>query len=37
VDHRAARIDRRRTFGRPIRKFQAVSFMIARAQTLLAA
>ncbi len=27
--------DRRRAFGRPIRKFQAVSFMIARAQTLL--
>jgi alkylation response protein AidB-like acyl-CoA dehydrogenase len=27
--------DRRKAFGRPIRKFQAVSFMIARAQTLL--
>jgi acyl-CoA dehydrogenase len=27
--------DRRRAFGRPIRKFQAVSFMIAEAQTLL--
>jgi alkylation response protein AidB-like acyl-CoA dehydrogenase len=27
--------DRRRAFGRPIRKFQAVSFMIANAQTLL--
>jgi alkylation response protein AidB-like acyl-CoA dehydrogenase len=27
--------DRRRQFGRPIRKFQGVSFMIARAQTLL--
>ena len=27
--------DRRKAFGRPIRKFQAVSFMIAKAQTLL--
>jgi acyl-CoA dehydrogenase len=27
--------DRRKAFGRPIRKFQAVSFMIARAQTLI--
>ncbi len=27
--------DRRRAFGKPIRKFQAVSFMIAKAQTLL--
>ncbi len=27
--------DRRRAFGAPIRKFQAVSFMIAKAQTLL--
>ena len=27
--------DRRKAFGRPIRKLQAVSFMIARAQTLL--
>jgi alkylation response protein AidB-like acyl-CoA dehydrogenase len=27
--------DRRKAFGRPIRKFQAVSFMIANAQTLL--
>jgi acyl-CoA dehydrogenase len=27
--------DRRKAFGRPIRKFQAVSFMIAEAQTLL--
>jgi alkylation response protein AidB-like acyl-CoA dehydrogenase len=27
--------DRRRAFGRPIRKFQAVSFMVARAQVLL--
>ena len=27
--------DRRKAFGRAIRKFQAVSFMIARAQTLL--
>ncbi len=27
--------DRRKAFGRPIRKFQAVSFMIAQAQTLL--
>jgi len=27
--------DRRRAFGRPIRKFQAVSFMIAKAQTLI--
>jgi len=26
--------DRRKAFGRPIRKFQAVSFMIAQAQTL---
>jgi alkylation response protein AidB-like acyl-CoA dehydrogenase len=27
--------DRRKAFGRPIRKFQAVSFMVAEAQTLL--
>lgn len=27
--------DRRKAFGRPIRKFQAVSFMIAKAQVLL--
>ncbi|MBI5505904.1 MAG: acyl-CoA/acyl-ACP dehydrogenase [Deltaproteobacteria bacterium] len=27
--------DRRRAFGKPIRKYQAVSFMIAKAQTLL--
>jgi alkylation response protein AidB-like acyl-CoA dehydrogenase len=27
--------DRRKAFGRPIRRFQAVSFMIAEAQTLL--
>ena len=27
--------DRRKAFGKPIRKFQAVSFMIARAQVLL--
>jgi len=27
--------DRRKAFGRPIRKFQAVSFMVARAQTLI--
>jgi alkylation response protein AidB-like acyl-CoA dehydrogenase len=27
--------DRRKAFGRPIRKFQAVSFMIAKAQTLI--
>jgi len=27
--------DRRKAFGRPIRKFQAVSFMIAQAQTLI--
>jgi alkylation response protein AidB-like acyl-CoA dehydrogenase len=27
--------DRRKAFGRPIRKFQAVSFMVARAQVLL--
>jgi acyl-CoA dehydrogenase len=27
--------DRRKAFGQPIRKFQAVSFMIAKAQTLL--
>jgi alkylation response protein AidB-like acyl-CoA dehydrogenase len=27
--------DRRKAFGRPIRKFQAVSFMIARAQVLI--
>jgi acyl-CoA dehydrogenase len=27
--------DRRKAFGRPIRKFQAVSFMIAKAQTLV--
>jgi alkylation response protein AidB-like acyl-CoA dehydrogenase len=27
--------DRRKAFGRPIRKFQAVSFMVAQAQTLL--
>jgi len=27
--------DRRRAFGKPIRKFQAVSFMIAKAQTLI--
>jgi acyl-CoA dehydrogenase len=27
--------DRRKAFGKPIRKFQAVSFMIAQAQTLL--
>ena len=27
--------DRRKAFGRPIRKFQGVSFMIAKAQTLL--
>jgi len=27
--------DRRKAFGQPIRKFQAVSFMIAQAQTLL--
>ncbi|MBI2889230.1 MAG: acyl-CoA/acyl-ACP dehydrogenase [Nitrospirae bacterium] len=27
--------DRRKAFGRPIRKFQAVSFMVAQAQTLI--
>jgi len=27
--------DRRKAFGKPIRKFQAVSFMIAEAQTLI--
>ncbi|RMD81543.1 MAG: acyl-CoA dehydrogenase [Candidatus Dadabacteria bacterium] len=27
--------DRRKAFGRPIRRFQAVSFMIAKAQTLI--
>ncbi|MGE5189963.1 MAG: acyl-CoA dehydrogenase family protein [Gemmatimonadota bacterium] len=35
LDVAVAYADRRKAFGRPIRKFQAVSFAIARAQTLL--